>query len=534
MEVAMRPPQSVSMELNDTDLEGYIQDTRQNEVPSPMSELPLETITEPAITNNVAVDDITQHYTSDVILPDPLTLIDTLQPIEELSPAVIEKSNLSKVQNDTDTHSLEQHVTTKEYTQAKAPAAVAPVTSRKALSGSYMDFKRDRSRLQKSKSEDTDTKFYRKDRVREDCFKSKSKQESSVTVNRQDNIQNDKYESAAAMQIPEKVGGVCVPTIAHNPIENDRQILILEDYENNSRPKQSKFDTSAAQFDLLGYLFKSLSLQGLGTLRSSTSEQEKAKAEANVRRTLRVRLSLSDPSLPKENILAHQLFVSGETLQAMRSAGVTARHLIEVGLTYAEWRNLHYGIEELIFMNGTWEDLTQMGFSAAAIVSERDISGPTVLSKPPLCVTFDMLERDLGMTIDDAIFEYQMSTADLSMFGETMTSVIKRGFSEVHAISLQEPAYNYEISLQATAEQLMSVGLQASSESKHHTRTKGTTLSITPEAMQKQTNKHMNRGYMELQKQINHSENNLNTGRTRRANVQLSISQQKSNTSISF
>ena len=88
-----------------------------------------------------------------------------------------------------------------------------------------------------------------------------------------------------------------------------------------------------------------------------------------------------------------------------------------------------------------------MQFLIFWLLAEKN--GPAILAGPPFNVDFNMLERDLGLTIDDSVFEFNFSSADFHVLGENVGSLVRRGLAPVHVQHMQEPASNFQLSLDA-------------------------------------------------------------------------------------
>ena len=95
-----------------------------------------------------------------------------------------------------------------------------------------------------------------------------------------------------------------------------------------------------------------------------------------------------------------------------------------------------------------------MGFEPRHIVGHREKNGPSVLASPPFNLTWDNIEEDLGVTIEEAVLECRFTTADFAVLSETIDSMVRRGFSAIHATQMGEPPNNFEISLGATREDI--------------------------------------------------------------------------------
>ena len=204
---------------------------------------------------------------------------------------------------------------------------------------------------------------------------------------------------------------------------------------------------------VLEYLSHTMGLGGAGA--DGMGTQSQGSTGADKRRTLRVALSMHDPTICSTLVRAHQMFVCGESLKALRAAGINIGHLIRIGVTFEEWVRCGYSARDVGFMEGQWHNLAQMGFTPKHMVSKRENSGPAVISAHPFNATFNDLERDIGLTIDESVFECELSTADFSILGETVGTLRRRGFHSAHAQHMKEPPYNYTMSLDATEHDIL-------------------------------------------------------------------------------
>lgn len=229
--------------------------------------------------------------------------------------------------------------------------------------------------------------------------------------------------------------------IASSAIENDRQLTHL--CKSTSRPSDEC---------RLGLLDSLSNMLGFATHGRTHTEDV---TETEQKRQLKVRLSMEDPLLDEVHRCAHKLFVSGCSISELRTAGVQAMHLCEIGVTYADWsQKCNLGVRDLVFLNASWSQVIAMGFLPKHITMDRDKSGPVILSQPPLSVTMNTLEQTLGLTIDEAVFELSFSTADFGVLGEDMTSLMHKGFNRTHVKHMSEPPYNLQEALGATASDL--------------------------------------------------------------------------------
>lgn len=236
-----------------------------------------------------------------------------------------------------------------------------------------------------------------------------------------------------------------------SPIENDRQLSTVAPDDSASLQVTEEYTYTSAP-SVLGTISAMLGM--------TLHEQSRVcTGHSNVvlqKRDLRIRLSMDDPSMSVAHRTAHQLFVTGRSVSELRGAGVTALHLQEVGVTYNEWsRQCGLGVRDLVFLEAEWQHIVRMGFLPTHIVQNRDQAGPVVLAGDPLNVTMDMLEENLGLTVDEAVCEIGFSAADFGVLGETFGSLCKRGFTPEHITHMREPRYNFEVALGASPEELV-------------------------------------------------------------------------------
>lgn len=251
-------------------------------------------------------------------------------------------------------------------------------------------------------------------------------------------VKQQDYSSANADISSTDFGSIGVGSSA---IENDRQLQHL--------CKSGSRENEECRLGLLDSLSKML---GFSTLVHSPN---KHLADTEQSRQLKVRLSMDDPLLDEMHRCAHRLFVSGCSISELRTAGVQAAHLCEMGVSYEDWsQKCNLGVRDLVFLNATWGQIVAMGFLPRHITTDRDKSGPVVLSQLPLLVTMDKLERTLGLTVDEAVFELSFSTADFGVLGENMSTLMRKGFNRTHVTHMSEPPYNFEEALAASPSDL--------------------------------------------------------------------------------
>lgn len=250
-------------------------------------------------------------------------------------------------------------------------------------------------------------------------------------------------------------------TVSSSVVENNRHIQYLDDMRElqDLRGGGERVLTMASEELLCDSENESLwdrvaSALGVHTPTQRIHEVKKsAKEMETARRDLRIRLSMDDPNIGEVHKKAHRLFVAGSSLNDMRAAGVNIRHLIEIGVKFDDWcQRCDMGLKELAFMGGDWDDALRMGFLPIHMTKYREKSGPSVLVSHPFQLTWDDLERDMGVSIDEAVANLEFSTADFAVFGETMKSLVTRGLAPIHMYTMQEPPLNFEMSLGATPE----------------------------------------------------------------------------------
>jgi hypothetical protein len=229
-----------------------------------------------------------------------------------------------------------------------------------------------------------------------------------------------------SLHVDAKLNGISVLDNTSNAAANDRQLGMLD--ASLSGPVQNTLATTLGR------------LLGLG--------QNQIGLPSAAQRDLRVRLCMDDPLLSEIHLLAHKMYVAGKGVVELRSSGVTAMHLAEIGVTYDEWSACYgFGVKELVFLGVDWPTLCLLGFKPSCLTSDRCKSGPSVIAGPPLGVTFATLESTLGLTLDEAVFQLDFTTADFAILGETLESLEGKGFTDAHARHMGEPSSNYTIAL---------------------------------------------------------------------------------------
>ena len=248
-----------------------------------------------------------------------------------------------------------------------------------------------------------------------------------------------------SQEVDANLNGSTVIGANSSAIENDRQ---LSKVDMRVAAGTAMLTSLPLHKSILNSISQLLGLQSAGVhpLGSHTPTAGYAK-----QREMMVRLSMNDPLFSETHRTAHCLYVSGKPVTELRAGGVTASHLMEIGVTYDDWAHTcDLGVQDLVLLNAEWLVLLQMGFQPKHITDDRTKAGPNVLAQPPLSVTFDTLEQTLGLTVDEAIFSLAFTTADFSVLGESLTSLMKRGLNSAHVAYMQEPAFNFEKALAAS------------------------------------------------------------------------------------
>ena len=246
--------------------------------------------------------------------------------------------------------------------------------------------------------------------------------------------------------VDDSLNGRALITARSNLAENDRQLTAVDidcrAHANGQMPLHRSLLNSISQ--LLGIQTADSELLP-GALPVAHTKQ----------RDLQVRLCMNDPLISEEHRMAHRLYVTGKPISELRAAGIEAVHLSEIGVTYDDWSQCcDMGVRDLVFLNADWPLLLQMGFQPRHIVTDRSKAGANVLSEPPLCINYQILEETLGLTVDEAIFTHAFTTADFAVLGETITTLRRRGFELSHVQQMREPAFNFESALRATPAEL--------------------------------------------------------------------------------
>jgi hypothetical protein len=255
------------------------------------------------------------------------------------------------------------------------------------------------------------------------------------------------YNSAL---VDDSMNGHPLVTVRSNVAENDRQLMSV-DVEGRSHANGHLY------IPLHRSLLNSISqLLGIQTTDSELLIGGSSLSTGHTKhRDLKVRLCMNDPLISEEHRMAHRLYVTGKPIAELRAAGIEAVHLSEIGVTYDDWSQCcDLGVRDLVFLNADWQMLLRMGFQPRHIVGDRSKAGANVLSEPPLCVNYQTLEDTLGLTIDEAVFTLAFTTADFAILGETVATILGRGFNLSHIEHMHEPVFNFETALHGSPSEL--------------------------------------------------------------------------------
>lgn len=257
------------------------------------------------------------------------------------------------------------------------------------------------------------------------------------------------------------MGNSSLPTSLSHPVEHIRQLEIIHEDERLRDARMLEIHRSTAHTSAptphIGRIFSDFIGLTKPTKELNTQEvKDKSAHKLNTeqRRDLRVQLSMDDLSLAPVLRQTHQEWVKGTPLQDMRTMGIGPDELIAIGISWSDWvQKQQYGVKELAFMGGSWQHAVRMGFMPEDIVLQRDKCGPNIL-REYWKVTFEDLEWSLGLTVDEAVGTIKLTTADFAVLGESVSSLIRKGFGAQHAAAMEEPSSSFEMALSATDQDL--------------------------------------------------------------------------------
>lgn len=257
------------------------------------------------------------------------------------------------------------------------------------------------------------------------------------------------------------MGNLSLPINTSHPVEFIRQLEMMHDDEQVRDSRMAEIhrsnQASSAPSPHIGRIFSDFIGLTKAATELNTQNLEETSAHqlsTHQRRDLRVMLSMNDLSLPLVLRQTHQEWVKGTPLQEMRTMGIGPDELIAIGISWSDWlQKQQYGVKELAFMGGSWQHAVRMGFMPEDIVLHRDKCGPNIL-KEYWKVSFEDLEWSLGLTVDEAVGMIKLTTADFAVLGETVSSLIRKGFGSQHAAAMDEPCSSFQMALGATDQDL--------------------------------------------------------------------------------
>ena len=148
--------------------------------------------------------------------------------------------------------------------------------------------------------------------------------------------------------------------------------------------------------------------------------------------------------------LWYDMFCKGATPSALFSAGCTAAVLPSMGIGVLEWHeDAGFGARELAAIGGNFQDLLNMGFTVGLMFRWRPMFGPHVLSASPFDVTFDVLSRKMGCTLNELVFDHNATSGDLALLRLDWGQALKLGFGQEHVRQMGESYAGIESSLGA-------------------------------------------------------------------------------------
>ena len=174
----------------------------------------------------------------------------------------------------------------------------------------------------------------------------------------------------------------------------------------------------------------------VGWVRSIMNLDPKVPQVLSTRREAVKRLSARDPSLAPELLRAWQAWTY-MSISEMDSAGVTAQHLVGIGITFDKWQANGWGLRQIERLGGGWDEAVGMAFGVDHMVRDRDQSGAAVLAGDPFRVTLDMLVDSAGFVLDTAVFKLGMNFGDLRLLAPKMGMLMRHGLENRHLQELR-------------------------------------------------------------------------------------------------
>jgi hypothetical protein len=155
------------------------------------------------------------------------------------------------------------------------------------------------------------------------------------------------------------------------------------------------------------------------------------------RRVIRKRVSVHDPYLDPAVHIAGQYFICN-TLEDMAVCGILADNIASVGVTFDEWAEAGWGLQELKMLHGNFDTAVRMGFAARHMNRDRLKSGPAVVVKEFHVHLSDFCRR-MGLTLDKLVFDYKFSVHDLRMLAESLEELMWHGLTDQHVQAMELP-----------------------------------------------------------------------------------------------
>ena len=106
---------------------------------------------------------------------------------------------------------------------------------------------------------------------------------------------------------------------------------------------------------------------------------------------------------------------------------------------------------ELASIGGDFRDLVAMGFNVGLMFRWRPKFGPHILSEGPFDVTFAVLNKKMGCTLDELVFGHHATSCDLALLKLDWGQALRHGFAFEHVVQLAESHAGIESSLGAPA-----------------------------------------------------------------------------------
>jgi hypothetical protein len=106
------------------------------------------------------------------------------------------------------------------------------------------------------------------------------------------------------------------------------------------------------------------------------------------------------------------------TSKKMAEMGITIDHVVGAGITWQQWRKLHYGIQDAVNLGARWCNILSMGFGKGLVpFGASDVLDLQLLRKPPLLISFEQLFYDVFDNNYKALAFKRLSAELLSALG---------------------------------------------------------------------------------------------------------------------